>query len=461
MPIKNPLFPPLPTQKIIFKLISYRNTIESNAELQEFLRRANAEYWPWEVFKYKKPSKPSPPIDYLWHYLKLFTRQKTKTFPQLKDSQQKQFGYVLTDKLQEWLHILDCTLASSILAQKPFALDSKLKQEQEEWKAKSIINSLIEEATTSAQIEGAATSRRRAAELIKSGKKPRNKDERMILNNYQTMKKIKAEFVQRPLSLELIQEIQTSLTKDTLVNEADVGSFRRDLNTNDIVRVYYGAEATVLFTPPPAAEIQERLTQLCAFVNNDKDFVHPLLKGIILHFYIAYVHPFYDGNGRTARGLFYWYALKNGLGLFEFISISEYIRKRTPGYLRAFLYTEKDENDLTYFIMYNLNIILLAIKDIKKYINQKMTSYFLLKEKLKHIPGLNIRQLDLLNHALKHPEQRYTIRSHLTSNNLSWATARRDLQRLAQAGFLKAHLLGKELYFFVPVDLTQRIESVE
>jgi Fic family protein len=454
MNMKKPLFPPPPGRKTQLKLLDLPSIIENDTNLQEFLTRANAEYWPWEVFKYKKQPKQTASSETLWHYLKIFTRQKTKNFPQLKD---RPFGYVLTDKIQEYLHILDRALSSNILTQKSLASASGLKKEQAEWQDKKIINSLIEEAITSAQIEGAATSRRRATELIKSGKRPRSKDERMILNNYQTMKKIKTDFVAEPLSLDLIKEIQTCLTKDTLASEADLGSFRRDLHARDIVQVYYNN--AVLFTPPPAAEIQERLTQLCEFINNDQEFVHPLFKGIILHFYLAYVHPFYDGNGRTARGLFYWYALKNGLGLFEFISISEYIKKRTPGYLRAFLYTENDENDLTYFIMYHLNIIMLAIEDIQKYLQQKMTGYFRLKEKLNHLDGLNVRQLDLLNHALKHPEQRYTIHSHLTSNNLSWATARRDLLWLAQNGFLESRRLGKELYFFVPRDLAKRIEK--
>ena len=56
-------------------------------------------------------------------------------------------------------------------------------------------------------------------------------------------------------------------------------------------------------------------------------FIHPMIRSIILHFWLAYDHPFVDGNGRTARALFYWSMLRHGYWLFEFISISQIILK--------------------------------------------------------------------------------------------------------------------------------------
>ena len=105
-------------------------------------------------------------------------------------------------------------------------------------------------------------------------------------------------------------------------------------------------------TAASASNCTERMGLMCDFANSKtpEGFVHPVLRSIILHFWLAYDHPFVDGNGRVARALFYWSMLRHGYWLFEFVSISQIILKAPVKYGRAFLYTETDDNDLTYFI---------------------------------------------------------------------------------------------------------------
>jgi Fic family protein len=62
---------------------------------------------------------------------------------------------------------------------------------------------------------------------------------------------------------------------------------------------------------------------------------------------LGYEHPFEDGNGRTARALFYWSMLNQGFWLTEFLTVSKILRKAPAKYARSFLYTEQDSNDLT------------------------------------------------------------------------------------------------------------------
>ena len=92
---------------------------------------------------------------------------------------------------------------------------------------------------------------------------------------------------------------------------------------------------------------------------------------IILHFWLAYDHPFVDGNGRTARALFYWGMLHSGYWLFEFISISSILTKSPVTYGLSFLYSETDENDLTYFIVAQTKVIRRAIEELHTYISRK------------------------------------------------------------------------------------------
>src|SRR5688500_8569447 len=111
---------------------------------------------------------------------------------------------------------------------------------------------------------------------------------------------------------------------------------------------------------------------MCAFANGQspEHFVHPVVRAIILHFWLAYDHPFVDGNGRTARALFYWSMSHREYWLCEFLSISRIIKRRPSRYARSFLFTESDENDATYFIMSQLTVISRAITHLHAYLSR-------------------------------------------------------------------------------------------
>ena len=75
---------------------------------------------------------------------------------------------------------------------------------------------------------------------------------------------------------------------------------------------------------------------LCDYANRETDdFEHPTIKAIALHCWLALIHPFADGNGRTARALFYLFMLKNDYWLFEYLSISRVILRRRAQYERS------------------------------------------------------------------------------------------------------------------------------
>ena len=159
--------------------------------------------------------------------------------------------------------------------------------------------------------------------------------------NYIKINNIKR-LINKPLSKDLIIEIQASITKDTLDDKTAIGRFKREGEENEIVDQDDG---TVLFQPPFIDEIEERIRILCDYANEKQTdhFVHPVIRAVILHFGLAYIHPFVDGNGRTARALFYWYMLKNNYWLFEYLSISRILLRAPSQYKRAYLYTEIDD----------------------------------------------------------------------------------------------------------------------
>jgi Fic family protein len=262
-----------------------------------------------------------------------------------------------------------------------------------------------------------------------------------------------------PLTKALVFEIHRMVTDQTLSDPSSAGRFRR-VDEPIIVGDEYGE---VLHQPPPADQLEERMAAMCNFANAERsrEFIHPAIRSILLHFWLAYDHPFVDGNGRTARALFYWSMLRHGFWLFEFISISRIILSGPARYGRAFLYTETDQNDLTYFIIYHLDVIRRAVDELHQYIQRKVSQLQTLERQLRGVESLNHRQQALVSHALRHPQQRYTYDSHQRSHNVAYQTSRTDLLNLVQRGLLYSRKIGKTWYFVPATDLEKRLAQMD
>lgn len=417
--------------------------------LSSLVKKANEEYLYWDTFKYLE-IQPDISKELAWAYLKL-TRNSQIRKTSLKDIKNSPFGYWLPDSVLKILHEIDQNAGGQILIDDPRVRMSE--------KERYLVSSIMEEAIASSQLEGAATTRKKAKEMLKLGKKPTSTAEQMILNNYLTIKNIKR-YIDKPLSRELIIEIQASITKDTLEDKDAVGRFKKEGEEYEVVD---RADGTLLFRPPPVSEIEERIKTLCDYANEEQGetFVHPVIKAILLHFGLAYIHPFVDGNGRTARALFYWYMLKNKYWLFEYLSISR-ILIRAPGqYKRAYLYSEIDGQDLTYFIMFNLRAINLSIRGLHSYLAKQQQDLREAALLIRKYPELNHRQHDLLYHAVSDPAAMYTIKFQKNVHNVSYETARADLLELEKKGFLtRIERKGKEFAFVPSKDIIKKLKGL-
>ncbi len=318
-------------------------------------------------------------------------------------------------------------------------------------------NALMEEAIRSSQLEGASTTRAAAKEMIREGRRPRTRGERMILNNLQAMERIE-DLATEPLSLEVVLELHRILVDGTLDDPAKAGAFRTD-DDNGVVELLHSVESA--HVPPPAGQLPERLEALLEFANGSSpdDWLHPVIRSIVLHFMIGYDHPFVDGNGRVARALFYWSMLHHGYPLTTYLSISRVLRAAPARYARAYLYTETDAGDLTYFVDHQIGVILDSIEALKEYVDRKATATLEVEELLQAAADLNHRQLRLMSHALRHPGFQYTVQSHQKSHRVVNNTARADLVDLADKGLLIRTKVGRKHVFIAPRDLEKRIEG--
>ena len=386
-----------------------------------------------------------------WLGIKLARNSQSRDLP-LRDTSGQPFAWMLPDRVQEALSLIDRQSAGHIGipedVMNPHTRD------------RFIVSSLINEATTSSQLEGASTTRVVAADMLRSNRRPRDRSERMIFNNYLTMHDIHR-IRHEPLTLETVLGLHATLTADTLDDPHAVGRIQRPEDKR--VQVWDERDQQVLHTPPRAQELPARLDAMVEFANRGpgvSPFLHPVIHAIALHFWLAYDHPFEDGNGRTARALFYWAMLHHGYWMFEFTSISRRLRKAPGRYTRAFLHTETDGNDLTYFIAHQIEVILGAIDDVNTYITRKIEEVREVDRSLRHSSALNHRQLALLAHAIRHPDAEYTVRSHMTSHKVVYATARSDLLGLVESSLLNRRRIGRKTWLFhPPPDLGERTRT--
>ena len=399
-------------------------------EIRELVRRySELQYLPWDELR-RRPLPVAPEV--FWALLRFPREGKLRELHIGSET----FRFAVIEKFQKELHLIDTSSPATVdwLGTEPL---SESAREQ------YLANSLMEEAIASSRLEGAATTRDVAKRFLREGKRPKTHAERMILNNYQTITHLKT-IKDQPLTAELIIRIHQEITQETMDTVEDEWRYRA---SNDIL-VKDKVDATIVYHYPPDFEkVSGMIDDLCEFVNGDGEFIHPIVKAIIIHFLIGYIHPFNDGNGRTARALFYWYVLKHNYGLFEYLSISNVFLRAPAQYTRAFLYSETDRNDMTYFIDFNLEIIGQALDGLKAYIMRKQYEERESLRLIETLPGLSFRQAEILKEFIKHPYRPFTAREVAGTFRVSLPTARHDLERLTQLGKVRQVKEGsRQLY---------------
>ena len=184
----------------------------------------------------------------------------------------------------------------------------------------------------------------------------------MIVNNYKTMQALNQEYKDKKLSQEVLFELHRLITKDTLDQDKQ-GRYRKDqdeITVNDQMEYIY-------YVPPSEEFVHREIERLIKFANNEDGgrFINPIIKAIFLHFWIGILHPFCDGNGRLARTIFYWYLLREGYWAMQYLPISLVIKEAPIQYGMAFVYSEQDEFDLTYFFDFHMRKLMQASKTLK------------------------------------------------------------------------------------------------
>ncbi len=380
-------------------------------DVGEYAKEFNRRYLHWSEVRMRDTGPFDP--DIIWARMKLARMDGS---PVLRFGRTG-YRYLVTDGIMKALHEFDRRAAARAL---PDSLDSHTK-------AYYSVSSMMEESIASSQMEGAVTTTKKAKDMLRMKLLPRNRSERMIVNNYKAMQFIK-DNLEQPLTPELIKGIHRIVTDGTL-NERFRGRFR----DNDDVVVQNPLTGEVFHQPIPAEEIAGSIGQLCEFINDGNEPLHPVLKGIVLHYVIACIHPFEDGNGRVARSLFYWYELKNGYGVMEYLALSRFIKDHKGKYEGAYVFGETDDNDMTYFVLYNLKALAESMDRFEKYLRRRTEEELSTKAELSAY-GLNERQISIALSLMGGDSA--TVRSIQSQYGVSLNTSRSDIKVLKGLGLI-------------------------
>lgn len=409
-----------PVEKPLDKAII---SILASSSYRDLIEDINNKYLYWDKIKYRIPRELDK--DDFWSAIKFSRKGSFLSFVG------RGFSLTMTNYMQQKLHEFDLNFGGTLLS---------IGTIPEKRRNYYLLSSIAEEAIASSKMEGAVTTREKAKEIIRTQSKPRDKSQRMIVNNYETIEYLRANKTAL-LTKEFILEIHRRITEGTLENKDDEGRFRED----DKIVVADSISGDVVHFPPDCSSIESSMDFICEFANNNgKEFIHPIIKAIMIHFMISYLHPFVDGNGRTARSLFYWYMLKEGYWLIEFMAISRNIYKTKNQYEKAFLFTEIDDGDLGYFIQYNLEALQRSFNDLKEYLARKQNEENALLE-FRNIDGINERQAQIIKLYNDKSRSIYTSKELVSFLGVTEKTIRSDLEKLAELGFLERIPMNKRL----------------
>ena len=390
-------------------------------------------YLHWDELR-RRPAPVGLSSEDWWAALKLGRHGGRVEIPGFMDTSGRPFWYCRLGAIDRATHTLDRrdAVRSMIEAIGDAAIRTQYR-----------VGQLIEEAISSSLIEGAKlTTRAEANKMLREGRTPSTHGERMVANNYAAMTRL-LELSGQRLRIDDLLEIHAFLGADALDSPGAEGRLRTG---GENVRVEDAVTGDTRFVPPPAAELPGRLDVLLTFANQGLEvepFIHPLLRAIVLHFWLAYLHPFVDGNGRMARALFYWEMLRSGYDFAQYLSISGPIDRAKRAYYRSFAFTETDECDLTYFLLNQLQVLDAATAELVEHLRERSQQMLQVTSALPSSSTLNHRQRAALLELRRQPQLGTTVAGHATTYGVSYLTARKDLQDMLAVELLKRVRIGK------------------
>src|SRR3989337_2325396 len=300
---------------------------------------------------------------------------------------------------------------------------------KDDWLADMQKEALILESHHSTHIEGTALSLEQARGILegKEVKGVRPDDKKELLNYKKAMDFI-AKYLGKedPVTEGLVREIHKMLVKGVRGGQADPGNYRKVQNY-----VVNSRTKEIIYTPPPPLEVPYLMSELVEWLNKDKD-ISPIPIAGISQFQFVHIHPFIDGNGRTARLLSTLILYKTGYDFKRLFTISEYYDKDRPDYYKAIQTVRNNNMDMTGWVEYFLTGLRSQMEEIQEKGKQLKKQDAALQKIKKSV--LNTRQEKAIKYLLKNGT--ISVNEYQSVASCIRRTAQRDLGNLIEKGVI-------------------------
>lgn len=313
------------------------------------------------------------------------------------------------------------------------------------WEAKFRDDALIRTVHFGTKIEGNDLSKEQAQQVIhfkgdakdlseKTGVTARERDIQEVINYRNVLLWIDQQKVtqEKPdFSLSTLHTLH-SYTMQNLLDSSEIGSFRQK---QVIVRGV--GDGNVVFRPPISVEVPFLVSELFDWVNDPQNVhIHPIFKAAIVHYQLVYIHPYVEGNGRTARAFATLVLYLLGYDFKRFFSIEQYFDNDVEQYYKALLSVQQKPNaDMTYWMEYFCYGLAVEIDKVKHQV-QKLSKDLKLKKELGAQVALSERQIILLE-LLQNQGSMTSDDAQKVLPNISVDTVLRDIRDLIQKGVVK------------------------
>jgi len=303
---------------------------------------------------------------------------------------------------------------------------------KDDWISDMQEKALILESHYSTHIEGTAINLEQAHDILRGKKvKDINRDDERELLNYKKAMHFISKYLGKDdfISEGLIRELHKILVRDVRGAKAYPGEYR-------VVQNYVVNSRTkkIIYTPPAPIEVSHLMREFIEWINANIKKISPVIVSAISQFQFVHIHPFVDGNGRTARLLSTLILYKTGYDFKKLFTISEYYEKDRLAYYNAIRSVRKNKMDMTVWLEYFIAGLRSQMRDIQDK-GKKIIENDIKLEKIKKI-GINIRQEEAIRFIVQN--NKITVNNYQKVISCIRKTAQRDLEDLVKKKIIKA-----------------------
>jgi Fic family protein len=263
----------------------------------------------------------------------------------------------------------------------------------EDWIRDLQDKALILEAHHTTHIEGTQLTLEQAEKLFQGKQSVQaDPDDKRELMNYRDAFDLVADYLGSgdPITEGLVREIHKRLVINVRGNSAAPGEYRKIQNY-----VVNSKTGETVYTPPPVFELQRMMRDLVNYMN-ETDEVHPVLVAGIAQFQLVHIHPFLDGNGRTARLLSTLCLYRKGYDFKKLFTISEYYDRNRADYYQAIQSVRNQQMNMTAWLEYFTHALSQQLTEVKGKGEAVIRSHVLASQH-----QLSARQTQLLQQLLQ------------------------------------------------------------